>query len=177
MLIRNYGLFWRLDEVDWKPGRGNVFELLGRRGKNNPNLLIADFRDQNGIYILYGNYGPHYVGLTMGLGFGERLKNHLTNDHGGQWDRFSWFGFKKVLKRKDKDYIRQLGKLPGNRYVGMRYSIRDTEALLIKAMGLSNINEMNFTNAQEWTHVKAHEIVEYLKKVKKKKKKKKKKRK
>jgi hypothetical protein len=60
MLIRAYGLFWSGDEIDWHPGQGsrNRFTLLGRRGTNRPNLQLADFRKQSGLYILYGNYGP-----------------------------------------------------------------------------------------------------------------------
>lgn len=63
MSIKNYGLFWRADEVNWFPGTGNKgqFRLLGRQGMNLPGLTLADFREQCGIYILYGNYGPHYT--------------------------------------------------------------------------------------------------------------------
>jgi hypothetical protein len=25
------------------------------------------------------------------------LKNHLTDEHSNAWDRFSWFGFRKIL--------------------------------------------------------------------------------
>lgn len=54
MLIRAYGLFWKANEVDWYPGRGGRgrFVLLGRRGKNRPNLQLADFRHQSDLYIL-----------------------------------------------------------------------------------------------------------------------------
>jgi hypothetical protein len=94
MFIKNFGLFWRADEIDWAPGKGSkgVFRLLGRRGINNPGLRLADFRYQKGIYILYGNHGPYYVGLTKRRGLGQRLKEHLADQHAGQWDRFSWFG-------------------------------------------------------------------------------------
>ncbi len=78
MVIKNYGLFWRADEVDWYPGHGNPFRLLGRQGKNFPGVCVADFRWQNGIYVLYGDYGPHYVGLTRKQGLGKR--NRPTED-------------------------------------------------------------------------------------------------
>jgi hypothetical protein len=61
-VIQAYGLFWRADEIDW--GRGKRFGLYGRLGAKSNNLRVVDFRTQKGIYILYGNYGPHYVGLV-----------------------------------------------------------------------------------------------------------------
>ena len=65
--IHAFGLFWQTDEIDWFPGRGkrDAFRLLGRQGKYASKLRIADFREQRGMYILYGNYGPHYAGLTQ----------------------------------------------------------------------------------------------------------------
>jgi hypothetical protein len=83
MVIRSYGLFWQCDEVNWHPGAGNkkAFRLLGRSGTNLPGLRLADFRDQRGIYVLYGDYGPHYVGLTRKRGLGLRLKHHLFDGH------------------------------------------------------------------------------------------------
>ena len=80
MLIKAYGLFWRADEVNWQPGRGSrgEFMLLGRRGKNRPNLQLANFRRQSGIYILYSDYGPYYVGLARENSLGRRLKGSLS---------------------------------------------------------------------------------------------------
>ena len=43
--------------------------------------------------------------------------------------------------------------------------IGDTEALLIKAMGLRNIRKMNFAAADHWTQVKLHEVESYLDKI------------
>ena len=77
----NFGLFWRTDEVDWRPGAGarGAFRLLGRQGKILSGLRLADFRYQHGIYILYGNHGPHYTGLTTKQGPGKRLQDHLVD--------------------------------------------------------------------------------------------------
>ena len=82
MFIKNFGLFWRADEVDWNPGKGKkgAFRLLGRQGSNLPGLRLADFRHQQGIYILYGNHGPYYVGLTKNQGFGKRLLDHWNRE-------------------------------------------------------------------------------------------------
>jgi hypothetical protein len=39
-----------------------------------------------------------YVGQTNTGDLFKRLKDHLEDDLAGRWDRFSWFGFKKVKK-------------------------------------------------------------------------------
>ncbi len=54
MLIQEFGLFWRSDEIDWNPGKGkrNAFRLLGRRGQNKPNLRICDFRN-SAVFIYF----------------------------------------------------------------------------------------------------------------------------
>jgi len=83
---------------------------LGRRASNFPNLQIADFRKQQGIYILYGNYGPYHVGLTRRQTFGKRLKDHLTDQQARKWDRFSWFSFRRVLKAREDSGMQKFGK-------------------------------------------------------------------
>lgn len=167
MLIRNYGLFWRASEIDWNPGKGakGKFRLLGRQGTNSPGLRIADFRNQQGIYILYGEYGPYYVGLTRKQGFGKRLKDHLTDDHEDRWDRFSWFGFCATLKRANRDGVLPLRKLAKLSTGSPSQAIADMEALLIKAIGPSNISDMKFKLATPWEQVQSDEVAHYLAKI------------
>lgn len=166
MLIQSYGLFWRREEVEWNPGKGNHhFRLLGRQGKNSRTLRLCDFRPQQGIYILYGNTGPHYVGLTRKQGFGKRLKDHLTDQHQDQWDRFSWFGFRSVNNKQDEEGLRTLRAMPSGKYVTPNSLIKDVEALLIHAMSLKNSAQMNFTRASCWEHVHLDEVNYYLDKV------------
>lgn len=167
MLIKSYGLFWRSDEVDWNPGKGNKgsFRLLGRRGTNSPGIIAADFRHQQGIYLLYGNHGPYYVGLTKMQGLGKRLRDHLSDHHSDNWDRFSWFGFRRVLAKKDDEGLCQLADLANFSLTDPKKVIGDVEALLIKAMGLSNIAQMKFESAEEWTQIKEHEVKHFLKKI------------
>ena len=166
MLIRNFGYFWRRDEVDWYPGRGGRFELLGRRGAYRPGLRVADFRDQRGLYVLYGNHGPYYVGLARRRGIGDRLKDHNADGLSHGWDRFSWFGFRRVLVSRDE---RRLWRLAGTTEWAagdMNSVIGDMEALLIKALGCpSNVAKMNFPRGEEWIQVKAHEADTYLKRI------------
>jgi hypothetical protein len=101
MRVTSYGLFWREDEIDWHPGAGykDSFRLLGRIGSNRGKIRMVDFRHQQGIYILYDNYGPSYVGLTRNQGLGRRLKDHKSDHLADKWDRFSWFGFRPVYRR------------------------------------------------------------------------------
>jgi hypothetical protein len=166
MFIKSYGLFWSREEVNWHPGKGAIgaFRLLGRRGKNRGKLRLADFLGQVGIYILYGNYGPYYVGLTIEKGFGSRLKDHCSNKHADNWDRFSWFGFRKVNLGKDEHGLCKLGEMAEIANANPAETIRDAEALLIRAMGLWNINQTKFTAAEEWQQIKSHEVSKYMEK-------------
>ncbi len=166
MLIKSYGLFWLADEITWHPGRGRrgEFRLLGRRGSNRPGLQLADFRGQSGIYILYGNYGPHYVGLTTRLG--PRLRDHRADRHKEQWDRFSWFGFRNVLRGRDAAGLSTLANLATVSLADTQRELRDMEALLIRALGLlPNINATRFSGAKEWTQVRSLEAEEFLRRV------------
>jgi hypothetical protein len=164
MFIKSFGLFWRVDEVEWNPGPGarGVFRLLGRQGSNLPGLRLADFRNQQGIYILYNNHGAYYTGLTKRQGLGKRLKDHLNDYHADQWDRFSWFGFREVLIGRDKFGLCRLRDM-ANAALGTPLNvITSVEALLIRAMGLRNVNQMNFCNADQWIQIKTHEVALYM---------------
>lgn len=167
MFIKNYGLFWNVDEVDWCPGKGSkgAFRLLGRQGQNRTKLRLADFRHQQGIYILYGDYGPYYTGLTTKQGLGKRLKDHIFDEHAGNWNRFSWFGFQRVLEAKDEKGIRKLAALAAGQGGNSETIIKDVEALLIRAMGLRNIAQMKFSLASEWYQIRKHEVEKYLEKI------------
>src|SRR5258708_29425407 len=74
-LITSYGLFWRVEE----PGldKKRRLSLFGWQGRGR-DLRLADFSHQRGIYILYGRYGPHYVGLAGKDSLGSRLVRHLV---------------------------------------------------------------------------------------------------
>jgi hypothetical protein len=166
-LIQAFGLFWRADEIDWSPGRGRryAWRLYGRRGSNSSKLEVADFRMQKGIYILYGDYGPHYVGLTRKKGLGRRLKDHRFDQHANKRDRFSWFGFCTVLKKKDELGIHLLRDMPLSKATSPENMIADLEAMFIKSMALQNINQMNFVNAKEWIQIKGSELDKYEKRL------------
>jgi hypothetical protein len=160
MFVKSYGLFWRRDEVEWEPGTGKPFRMLGRNGENRPGIRISDFRQQTGIYVLYGNHGAYYVGLTRSS-LGKRLRDHLFDEHCNAWDRFSWFGFRKVLKGVDHQGLNKLGPLADTTIMQPKRVIADVEALLIRAMGL-NIRQMKFDKADEWTQIHIDETEKYL---------------
>lgn len=96
-LITSVGLFWHADAVFWgsqkKPG-----SLLGRPAKKKRDGS-TDFRDQVGIYVLYADYAIVYAGQT-GSGSQKllyRLRQHRSDDLAERWNRFSWFGVRRVL--------------------------------------------------------------------------------
>lgn len=92
MLFRSYGLFWRVDRVDWgSKGKGNQGRLLGITSQRAGEV---DFRHQRAIYALYnGSYELVYVGQTGAKGHRlfNRLKSHKYGFE-GRCTYFSWFG-------------------------------------------------------------------------------------
>lgn len=92
MLIKNYGLYWAVDEVSW--GRPHhLGQLLGVPAKNK-RFRATDFREQAGIYVLHDGIKVVYVGET---GIGDkrllsRLNDHRKDHLAGRWNTFSWFG-------------------------------------------------------------------------------------
>jgi hypothetical protein len=166
--IRCYGLFWSVHEVNWFPrSDGGSFRLLGRRGKKSPS--VCDFRPQTGIYVLYDEYGPYYVGLTRKQPIGDRLKQHHLDRHERKWERFSWFGFRPVLTAgRLSDGTLDLGKVPQRLVTDSRSTIGDIEALLIQSLGTQhrgNKHEEHFASALHWTQVMAHEAEDILKRL------------
>ncbi|MDQ3673252.1 MAG: GIY-YIG nuclease family protein [Gemmatimonadota bacterium] len=164
--IRCYGLFWDRHAVAWNPGKGGgAFRLLGRDGKYRPGLRVCDFRDQLGIYVLYDDYGAHYVGLTRKQPLGNRLRQHLTDRHGDSWDRFSWFGFRRVLKHVNGAGVNSLGASPKQLLTDTADTIGDIEALLIQALGTQrrgNWQEMTFAAARHWDQLTPSDSDIYL---------------
>lgn len=99
MLIRNYGLFWKRTEVDWGTrGRGGSGTLLGRYARQLRNDEV-DFRQQQGVYVLYDdNFKIIYVGQVGASNqrLFVRLRQHKTDHLAQRWSRFSWFGILPV---------------------------------------------------------------------------------
>jgi hypothetical protein len=96
-LITTVGLFWHADSVFWGSQK-NPGSLLGRPAKKRKEAP-TDFRDQIGIYVLYADYSIVYVGQTGSGGqkLLYRLRQHRSDDLAERWNRFSWFGVRRVL--------------------------------------------------------------------------------
>ncbi|MFY0659257.1 MAG: GIY-YIG nuclease family protein [Shimia sp.] len=156
MRVTSYGLFWSAEEIEWSPGQGNKreFRLLGRVGKNRPGLKVADFRFQQGIYILFDDYGPAYVGLAKGERLGARLRDHQNDHLANKWDRFSWFGFNPVSTTVDETGVLSLEKPTQDVTDDTSTTIGNLEALLIATVGPKlNRQKMNFGEAEEWEQI------------------------
>lgn len=102
-MIRSYGLYWHESKVNWgQQGAGNAGSLLGAASKSERAHQV-DFREQSGVYALYANYNLIYVGQT-GAGNQRlfiRLRQHTIDHLAERWDRFSWFGTRRVTRTHD----------------------------------------------------------------------------
>jgi hypothetical protein len=158
-LIRHYGLFWRIApdraSVDLR-GRPSTQKAAGRaaaRIAGDSSLLdvlhdrpSVNFSQQSGIYILYGDYGPMYVGKSWDNDLGGRLNDHLRNKK--KWDRFSWFGFWPVRLNGRKWQVSPADA--ESLRIEARGAVRDVETLVIRGFGLTNVRPGHFTGAVEW---------------------------
>lgn len=98
LLIQNYGLFW--DEVDVFWGAGSKKGRMLGVPATNTTADAIDFREQSGVYVLYADYELVYVG-QVGAGNQKlftRLKQHTRDSLARRWNKFSWFGIRRVLR-------------------------------------------------------------------------------
>lgn len=98
-LIVTAGFFWSESQVEWG-GRGKKGRLLGVLSTAK-RAQPVDFSDQVGVYALYAEYTLVYVGQT-GKGTQallKRLREHRRDDLAGRWNRFSWFGVRRMLNK------------------------------------------------------------------------------
>lgn len=168
--ISSFGLFWRRSEIDWWPGLGQRgrFKLLGRIGVNRGKIRIADFRTQQGIYVLFDEHGPSYVGLARReKGLGQRLKEHTCDHLENGWDRFCWFGFKPLAASTQLKGFYGLGAPEAEVEEDSKTTIGDLEALLIQVMGPKlNTQKMKFSGAEKWDQIGVDDVDRYLQKLK-----------
>ena len=110
--VQNFGLFWATKFVDWDEktleGRYRPYQYKKRLKPKEEERV--NFWGQKGVYVLHQNFTPIYVGQIGVIRrtndtedkairvLGDRLKEHLNDDLAGKWDRFSWFGFHRVIK-------------------------------------------------------------------------------
>jgi hypothetical protein len=127
-------------------------------------LKLADFSQQNGLYILYDSYGPYYVGIVGKDRLAKRIRSHhLTNYHAGKWDRFSWFGWLPPSDETGKRGFLQLRERELAQPVAPSHAVRDIEAMLIRALDpKANRANAAFVEAAQWFQVAADEIPDYV---------------
>lgn len=130
-IIRNFGLFWKAEDVYWgEVGAGNAGQVAGFRSGNAGQ--IVNFSRQVGIYILYADYQLVYVGQTGegNVRLRTRLGQHRRDHLAGRWNQFSWFGLRPVLDGPGQDGD-GLGQLNQNIGDGPRGILNHIEAVLI----------------------------------------------
>jgi hypothetical protein len=87
-LIRAYGEFWRRDWVNWESKR-----IFGKRSsKGKPVGDDVNIFGQFGVYVLYLNDTPKYVGQGQ---IGARIRGRKTKE---LWNEFSWYGTRALTK-------------------------------------------------------------------------------
>ncbi len=102
ILIKTYGEFWNPELVNWN----NTYSLWGRRSRKGKDI---DIYEERGVYVLYKDYLPIYVGKADVSSIGSRLQLHRNSwRKGPRWDRFSWFG---IMGLNDKTSLEEDGKL------------------------------------------------------------------
>jgi hypothetical protein len=92
VLIKAYGEFWSPDVVTW----GRKWRLMGTRSDSKTNINVYE---QRGVYVLYNDFEPVYVGKADKNSIGWRLEKHRESQRmGPRWNRFSWFGIRGIRK-------------------------------------------------------------------------------
>ncbi len=100
LAVAAYGLHWERDKVDW-----NARRLLGYDIDPNPGQAV-NFADRQGVYLLHSWQSVVYVGKTTAResGLFQRLQNHHRRQvWSGKWERFSWFGIRRVNENGEMD--------------------------------------------------------------------------
>ena len=120
-IIKNFGMFWERNKVDWKTT--NLY------GYQNGSSSSINFKEQVGIYLLHDAREVMYVGQAIKQPISKRLADHCKDRLNGRWDRFSWFGFYGVAED---------GKLVKNDFHNTNFSIENVanalEAILIEGL-------------------------------------------
>jgi len=118
--INALGMFWRRSEVNWKP---RVPVLMGFQQAGSQEV---DFGAEIGVYLLHDGSRVVYVGQVSEPRLSARLGEHTRDRLSGRWDRFSWFGVRRVTPNG------QLEDVPTE--FTLKNPISTMEALLIEGL-------------------------------------------
>ncbi len=101
-LIRTYGEFWDPELISLSKSR-----LMGRR-ETTPRGKSVNVFEERGVYVLYKDFEPVYVGKADGESIGARIQKHRKSlRRGPRWNQFSWFGVRGF--RKNGNLLKQNG--------------------------------------------------------------------
>lgn len=110
-VIKTCGEFWNPEFVKW----ASPWRLLGKRQPKGPDINV--WRER-GVYVLYKDYAPVYVGKADRQSIGDRLCEHRGDwKKGARWDSFSWYGLvglgtdNTISQRAEKAYQLSSGEL------------------------------------------------------------------
>lgn len=83
------GMYWQRELVVWK-AKPRIY------GKQQALSKPVDFSEQRGVCILYDHHTVVYVSRSVDRPLGQRLFEHTADRIGSRWNRFSWFGLRRV---------------------------------------------------------------------------------
>ncbi len=90
------GAQWQACDIYWRSSLKNA-NLLGVNARKVTSP-IANFAHQTGIYILFSEFKPIYVGQANGSLFARLQSHYRSDDLAGRWNTFTWFGMRSVTK-------------------------------------------------------------------------------
>ncbi|MGP8224571.1 MAG: hypothetical protein ACLQGT_00295 [Terracidiphilus sp.] len=132
-LVKACGEFWNPEYVKWE----SPYELLGKREPNGADVKDVNMWGERGVYILYQDRVPVYVGKADKTCLGDRLAEHWRDWRKmGRWNSFSWFGVFGLLKYNPLPLPEEIKLSPSELIAGL-------EALLIAVIdpGLNSKRE------------------------------------
>lgn len=91
--VTSFGIYWER-AADWNTEALHGIHLPDSAKTKRPG--VVNFAKQHAVYLLHHDREIIYVGKTVCLA--SRLHEHTVSPtlH-NRWDRFSWFGFRKVI--------------------------------------------------------------------------------
>lgn len=112
-----------------KGNRGNLIKGMTNKfpahifdNEHFEAALEKVLKKYSGIYVLYNNDKPYYVGLATDLD--RRMRHHLRDKHKGRWTTFKIFRIAKIKYLKDLEtLILNIDKPEGNKITGRLPSI------------------------------------------------------
>jgi hypothetical protein len=89
------GALWEASNVFWDsaPANGRLLGVKAKALRGSP----VNFCEQSGIYVLYADFTPIYVGQVNKRLYARLKEHHNKDDLRGRWNRFTWFGLRREI--------------------------------------------------------------------------------